>query len=57
LRARGDSRQPVDVDALLLGRRTYVTHAAAFEPMPPGDPFGDLRPYPSGVVELDYRRL
>jgi hypothetical protein len=21
-----------DVDALLLGRRTYVTHAAAFEP-------------------------
>jgi dihydrofolate reductase len=22
-----------DVDALLLGRRTYVTHAAAFEPM------------------------
>lgn len=31
-----------NVDALLLGRRTYVTHAAAFEPMPPGDPFGDL---------------
>jgi dihydrofolate reductase len=30
------------VDAFLLGRRTYVTHAAAFEPMPPGDPFGDL---------------
>ncbi len=28
-------------DALLLGRRTYVTHAEAFEPMPPGDPFGD----------------
>ena len=25
-----------DVDALLLGRRTYVTHAEAFEPMPAG---------------------
>ena len=32
-----------DVDALLLGRRTNVTHAAAFEPMAPGDPFGDLK--------------
>ncbi len=31
-----------DCDALLLGRRTYVTHAEAFEPMPPGDPFGDV---------------
>jgi dihydrofolate reductase len=31
-----------DVDAILLGRRTYVTHAEAFEPMPPGDPFGDV---------------
>src|SRR3954470_8282679 len=31
-----------NVDALLLGRRTYVTHAEAFEPMKPGDPFGDL---------------
>src|SRR3979409_1398898 len=31
-----------DVDAFLLGRRTYVTHAEAFEPMPPGDPFGDV---------------
>jgi len=29
-------------DALLLGRRTYVTHAEAFEPMAPGHPFGDL---------------
>jgi dihydrofolate reductase len=28
-------------DALLLGRRTYVTHAEAFEPMPAGNPFGD----------------
>ncbi|GAC1409303.1 MAG: hypothetical protein NVSMB53_01310 [Gemmatimonadaceae bacterium] len=26
-----------DADAFLLGRRTYITHAAAFEPMPAGD--------------------
>jgi dihydrofolate reductase len=31
-----------DCDAFLLGRRTYVTHAEAFEPMPQGDPFGDV---------------
>jgi dihydrofolate reductase len=29
-----------DVDAILLGRKTYVTHAAAFEPMSADDPFG-----------------
>jgi dihydrofolate reductase len=29
-----------ECDALLLGRRTYVTHAEAFEPMPDNDPFG-----------------
>ena len=39
-----------DVDALLLGRRTYVTHAEAFEPMPPGDPFGDLMNMPRKYV-------
>ena len=39
-----------DVDALLLGRRTYVTHAAAFEPMPPGDPFGDMMNSPKKYV-------
>lgn len=39
-----------DVDALLLGRRTYVTHAAAFEPMAPGDPFGDLMNAPRKFV-------
>ena len=38
------------VDALLLGRRTYVTHAEAFEPMPPGDPFGDLMNAPTKYV-------
>jgi dihydrofolate reductase len=39
-----------DVDAFLLGRRTYVTHAQAFEPMPPGDPFGDLMNTPAKYV-------
>jgi len=38
------------VDALLLGRRTYVTHAEAFEPMPPGDPFGDMMNAPKKYV-------
>jgi dihydrofolate reductase len=28
-------------DALLLGRKTWQTHGAAFDPMPEGDPFGD----------------
>ena len=31
-----------EVDAFLLGRRTYETHARAFEPLPAGDFFGDL---------------
>jgi dihydrofolate reductase len=31
-----------ECDAFLLGRRTYVTHAEAFEPLPEGDPFGDV---------------
>jgi len=39
-----------DVDALLLGRRTYVTHAEAFEPMPPGDKFGDMMNAPKKYV-------
>lgn len=39
-----------DADALLLGRRTYVTHAAAFEPMAPGDPFGDMMNAPKKYV-------
>ena len=37
-------------DAFLLGRRTYVTHAEAFEPLPPGDPFGDLINAPKKYV-------
>ena len=39
-----------EADAFLLGRRTYVTHAAAFEPMPPGDPFGDMMNAPKKYV-------
>ena len=37
-------------DALLLGRRTYVGHAQAFEPMAPGDPFGDIMNAPAKYV-------
>jgi len=39
-----------DADALLVGRHTYVTHAQAFEPLPPGDPFGDLMNAPKKYV-------
>jgi dihydrofolate reductase len=39
-----------DVDAFLLGRRTYVVHAQAFEPLPPGDPFGDMMNAPKKYV-------
>ena len=39
-----------DVDAFLLGRRTYVTHAQAFEPMPAGDVFGDMMNTPAKYV-------
>jgi dihydrofolate reductase len=39
-----------EVDAILLGRRTYVMHAEAFEPMPPGDPFGDMMNGPAHYV-------
>lgn len=39
-----------NTDALLLGRRTYVTHAEAFEPMPAGDKFGDLMNAPKKYV-------
>lgn len=39
-----------DTDAFLLGRRTYLTHAAAFEPMPAGDKFGDMMNAPKKYV-------
>jgi dihydrofolate reductase len=39
-----------DADALLLGRKTYVIHANAFEPMPPGDVFGDMMNGPAKYV-------
>jgi dihydrofolate reductase len=31
-----------DCDAFLLGRKTWQTHGEAFNPMPAGDPFGDV---------------
>src|SRR5688572_2006350 len=37
-------------DAFLLGRRTYIVHAQAFEPMPEGDAFGDLMNAPAKYV-------
>lgn len=39
-----------ETDAFLLGRKTYVTHAQAFEPMAPGDPFGDMMNAPKKYV-------
>jgi dihydrofolate reductase len=39
-----------ETDAFLLGRRTYEIHAAAFEPMPPGDRFGDMMNRPKKYV-------
>jgi dihydrofolate reductase len=39
-----------ETDAFLLGRRTYVTHAEAFEPLPAGDFFGDLMNAPKKYV-------
>lgn len=38
------------IDAFLLGRRTYTIHAEAFEPMPSGDPFGDMMNNPKKYV-------
>jgi dihydrofolate reductase len=29
-------------DTMLLGRKTWQIHGAAFDPMPAGDPFGDV---------------
>lgn len=39
-----------NTDAFLLGRRTYVTHAQAFEPMPAGNFFGDMMNAPAKYV-------
>src|SRR5688572_14630634 len=39
-----------ETDAFLLGRKTYVIHGSAFEPLPPGDPFGDLMNPPAKYV-------
>lgn len=37
-------------DAFLLGRKTYVIHAQAFEPLPPGDELGDMMNKPAKYV-------
>jgi dihydrofolate reductase len=39
-----------NTDAFLLGRKTYVIHGNAFEPMPAGDPFGDMMNTPKKYV-------
>ena len=39
-----------ETDAFLLGRKTYVIHGNAFEPMPAGDPFGDMMNTPKKCV-------
>jgi dihydrofolate reductase len=39
-----------ECDAFLLGRRTYLLHANAFEPLPKGDFFGDLMNAPTHYV-------
>jgi dihydrofolate reductase len=44
------SRLMQGADALLLGRRTYVLHAQAFEPLPAGDFFGDMMNAPKKYV-------
>ena len=31
-----------EADAFLLGRKTWQTHGEAFDPLPVGDPFGDM---------------
>jgi dihydrofolate reductase len=32
----------LEADTFLLGRKTWQIHGSAFEPMPTGDPFGDV---------------
>src|SRR4026207_805527 len=39
-----------DTDAFLLGPKTSVIHGTAFEPMPAGDPFGDMMNTPKKYV-------
>ena len=36
------SKAMEQADTLLLGRKTWQIHGGAFEPMPVGDPFGDV---------------
>jgi dihydrofolate reductase len=43
-------RVMTEVDAFLLGRKTWEVHGAAFDPMPAGDPFGDMMNGPQKYV-------
>jgi dihydrofolate reductase len=38
-------RATANADAILLGRKTYVSHALAFEPNPQEDPFAGMTKY------------
>lgn len=40
----------MEADTLLLGRKTWQGHGAAFDPMPEGDPFGDVMKSKKKVV-------
>jgi dihydrofolate reductase len=39
-----------EADTFLLGRKTWQTHGAAFDPLPVGDPFGDVMNGPKKYV-------
>lgn len=39
------ARSIAEIDALLLGRKTWQIHGGAFEPDPANDPFGDRQKY------------
>lgn len=40
-----------EADTLLLGRKTWQIHGEAFDPMPAGDPFGDVM---NGIAKDEY---
>ena len=40
----------MEADTLLLGRKTWQIHGGAFDPMPDGDPFGDVMKSKKKVV-------
>jgi dihydrofolate reductase len=45
-----------EADTLLLGRKTWQIHAGGFEPLAPGDPFGDvMNAIPKVVVSMSLK--